>query len=106
MAYPQTATIGSGSYNQAMTTAPTPITPMQEARQSLTGAVNLIHDRLEQLERRLETVLRPAQPQPGGTDSNKIAEVPSEHRQFLSITTNELHGAATRLDSLLSRLEL
>ncbi len=105
MAYPQTAT--SGTYTAMAGNSPvTPISPMQEARQILTSSVNLLHERLGELERRLESVLRPSQPQPPGADANKIEAAPSEHRQFLTATANEIDSVSSRIGSILHRIEL
>jgi hypothetical protein len=106
MAYPQTATSGSGTYTQASSLPVTPISPMQEARQALTGSVNLLHERLGELERRLESVLRPDSPPTPNTGNSKIETAPSEHRQFLAATASEIDAVSSRIGGLLHRIEL
>jgi len=105
MAYPQTATSGSGNY-QSATIAPTPISPMQEARQCLSGSVHLLNERIGELERRLESVLRPSSPEPNPGNGNKIETAPSEHRQFLAATASEIDAVSSRIGNLLARIEL
>jgi len=88
-----------------MTQGATSITPMQEARAFLSSSVTTLHERVSELERRIETVRRPSAPKPSDQEQ-KVTEMPSEHRGFLNEHALGVIRAVERLDDLLRRIEL
>lgn len=104
--YAQTGQSGSlGQASSMQPSAPTPISPMQEARQHLSASVGSLHDRLSALERRLDSVCQMAVPD-ATNQSTGANTPPSELRAFLSEQTSGVMSAVIRLESLLNRLEL
>lgn len=96
--------LGSGPSMGAGASA-APISPMQEARGSLTSSVSVLHERLSEIERRLDVVCRMAAPDAVGNGA-KTDTSPSELRAFLQDQSNCVYLAVSRIESLLNRLEL
>lgn len=85
---------------------PTPISPMQEARNGLSNSVSFLHDRLGDLERRLDSVCRPTSPMTDQANGGGAQVPPSELRSFLIEHSNGVRNAIARIESLLERLEV
>lgn len=90
----------------AATSAPLPISPMQESRNILGQSIQNLHDRMGEIERRLEPICRASVPTPDGV--NGIVGDPSSSavRSFLDEQSRAVGNACDRLDSLLARIEL
>lgn len=97
-----TFAMGATAMNQAIQ-----MSPIQEARSQLVQMVESLHNRLAQLENRLDGICRPSMPTPStGTETNKRIDAPSEYRAFLESQNSALSHACDRLDSILNRIEL
>lgn len=95
------------SANQNTASAPTPITPMQDARMGLLTATQELDRAIDRLSERLDSVCRPAYPDPPGTAGNtQAAEQPSEHRLFLASQADAVRYLTIRIEKLTGRLEL
>lgn len=104
------AAVAVGNYvgqAQAIGGAPMPISPMLEAREMMQKTLSNLHERIENLERRIDPICAPATPTPAAPDARALNQaITSETRSFLNDQTRVISGAIDRLDSLLSRLEL
>lgn len=95
------------SSNQNSVSTPTPITPMQDARMGLQNATQELDRAIDRLSERLDSVCRPAYPDPPGTTGNTQAvEPPSEHRMFLATQADAVRYLTIRIEKLTGRLEL
>lgn len=85
---------------------PSPSSPMQDARSALTCAIEMLHERIAELERRLDTVCAPTAPAADGRSGAGANSPISEQRIFLLEQAGVVGLASARLESLLGRIEL
>lgn len=95
------------AYKNPNTSAPSPISPLQEVMQRQERYVDTLHDRIGQVEMRLEGVLLPTVPTPANrAGGGEVVASMSQHHMRGSVLADRIEQAIARLEDLLHRLQV